>query len=83
MFGFGKAKQEAWTGVVMRKGQGVNYDEDGERTVYHTLDVTRDDTGKKLHFVVGRSQVTPELFNSLSEGDKVAKPAGTKRLEKS
>jgi len=82
MFGFGKAKQEAWTGTVTRKGQGTNVDEEGERTIYHTLDVTRDDTGKKQYFVVGRGQVTPELFNSLNEGDKVSKPAGTKQLHK-
>lgn len=83
MFGFGKkAKEESWTGVVTRKGQGSNYDEDGERTIYHTLDVTRDDTGKSLHFVVGHGQVTPQLFNSLTEGDKVSKPSGTKQLEK-
>jgi len=82
MFGFGKAKQEAWTGVVTRKGQGTNTDEDGERTIYHTLDVTRDDNGKSQHFVVGHGQVSPELFNSLAEGDKVSKPAGSKQLQK-
>jgi hypothetical protein len=82
MFGFGKAKHEAWTGVVTRKGQGTNVDEDGERTIYHTLDVTRDDNGKNKHFVVGHGQVSPELYNSLSEGDKVTKPADTKQLQK-
>lgn len=82
MLFFGKSKQEAWTGLVTRKGQGSNYDEDGERTIYHTLDVKRDDNGKNKHFVVGRGQVSPELFNSLSEGDKVSKPAGQKALEK-
>ena len=80
MFGFGKAKHEAWTGVVTRKGQGTNVDEDGERTIYHTLDVTRDDNGKNKHFVVGHGQVSPELYNSLSEGDKVTKPAAPKPL---
>lgn len=82
MFGFGKAKQEAWTGVVTRKGQGTNVDEDGQRTLYHTLDVKRDDNGKVQHFVVGRGQVSPELFNALSEGAAVTKPAGTKQLQK-
>jgi hypothetical protein len=82
MFGLGKTKQEAWTGVVTRKGQGTNVDEDGERTIYHTLDVKRDDTGKNQHFVVGRGQVSPELFNALNEGDKVTKSAGTKQLQK-
>lgn len=82
MFGFGKAKEEAWTGVVVKKGQGSNYDEDGERTIYHTLDVKRDDNGKNQHFVIGRGQVSPELFNALGEGDRVAKPAGTKQLQK-
>lgn len=82
MFGFGKAKQEAWTGVVTRKGQGTNVDEDGERTTYWTLDVKRDDNGKNKHFVIGRGQVSAELFNSLKEGDKVAKPSGTKQLQK-
>lgn len=67
---------------MTRKGQGTNVDEEGERTIYHTLDVARDDNGKNQHFVVGRGQVTPELYNSLSEGDKVSKPAGTKQLEK-
>jgi hypothetical protein len=82
MFGFGKAKDEAWTGVVTRKGHGTNVDEDGERTPYWTLDVKRDDNGKSKHFVIGRGQVSPELFNSLQEGDKVSKPAGTKQLQK-
>lgn len=82
MFGFGKAKEETWTGVVTRKGQGSNTDEDGERTIYHTLDVTRDDNGKNKHFVVGHGQVSPELFNALNEGDKVVKPSGTKTIEK-
>lgn len=82
MFGFGKSKQEAWTGVVTRKGQGTNIDEDGERTTYWTLDVTRDDTNKNKHFVVGRGQVSAALYNSLKEGDKVSKPAGQKNLEK-
>lgn len=80
MFGFGKAKQESWTGVVVRKGQGTNSDEDGERTIYHTLDVRRDDTGKNKHYVVGRGQVTAALFNALSEGDRVSKSAGTNQL---
>ena len=83
MFGFGKSKQETWTGVVARKGQGTNVDEDGERSIYHTLDVTRDDNGKNQHFVVGRGEVSPELFNALNEGDKLTKPAGTKQLQKS
>lgn len=82
MFGFGKAKEEAWTGVITRKGHGTNVDEDGERTTYWTLDVKRDDNGKNKHFVVGRSEVSVELFNSLSEGDKVSKPADTKQLQK-
>jgi len=82
MFGFGKSKQEVWTGVVTRKGQGTNVDEEGERTIYHTLDVKRDDNNKNEHFVVGRGQVTPELFNSVNEGDKVTKPADTKQLQK-
>jgi hypothetical protein len=82
MFGFGKAKQEAWTGVVTRKGRGTNVDEEGERTTYWTLDVKRDDNGKNKHFVIGRGQVSAELYNSLNEGDKVSKPAGTKQLEK-
>lgn len=82
MFGFGKAKQEAWTGIVARKGQGSNYDEDGERTTYWTLDVKRDDNGKNEHFVVGRGQVSSDLYNSLKEGDKVSKPAGTKQLQR-
>lgn len=82
MLFFGKSKQETWTGVVTRKGQGTNIDEDGERTIYHTLDVVRDDSGKKKHFVVGRGQVSPQLYNSLNEGDKVVKPAGQKNLEK-
>ena len=83
VFGFGKNKQEAWTGVVVRKGQGTNVDEDGERTIYHTLDVRRDDNGKNKHFVVGHGQVSPQLFNSLSEGDRVSKPAGAKQLYRS
>ena len=82
MLFFGKSKQETWTGVVARKGQGTNIDEDGERTIYHTLDVVRDDNGKKKHFVVGRGQVSPQLYNSLNEGDKVVKPTGQKNLEK-
>lgn len=82
MFGFGKAKQEMWTGIIIRKGHGTNVDEDGERTTYWTLDVKRDDNGKNKHFVVGRSGVSVELFNSLNEGDKVSKPAGTKQLQK-
>ncbi len=82
MFGFGKAKQEAWTGVVVRKGHGTNTDEDGERETYYTLDVQRDDNGKKQHFIVGGGQVSAELYNSLNEGDKVAKPADTKQLRK-
>jgi len=82
MFGFGKSKEETWTGTVTRKGQGSNVDEDGERTIYHTLDVKRDDNGKSKHFVVGRGEVGPELFNALAEGDKVTKPAGTKQLQK-
>lgn len=82
MFGFGKAKQETWTGIVTRKGHGTNVDEDGERTTYWTLDVKRDDNGKNKHFVVGGAQASVELFNSLSEGDKVSKPAGTRQLQK-
>jgi hypothetical protein len=82
MFGLGKSKDESWTGIVTRKGQGTNVDEDGERTTYHTLDVKRDDSGKNEHYVIGRGQVSPELFNSLKEGDKVSKPAGTKQLQK-
>lgn len=82
MFGFKKGKEDAWTGVVIRKGQGTNVDEDGERRVYHTLDIKRDDNGKNQHFVVGRGQVSPELFNSLNDGDRVSKPAGTKQLHK-
>jgi hypothetical protein len=82
MFGLGKGKNETWTGVVTRKGQGTNVDEDGERRTYHTLDVTRDDNGKNQHFVVGRGQVTPELYNSLNVGDKVTKSADVKQLER-
>jgi len=82
MLFFGKSKQETWTGVVTRKGHGTNTDEDGERTTYWTLDVKRDDNGKNKHFVVGRGHVSPELYNSLNEGDKVVKPAGEKRLQK-
>lgn len=82
MFGFGKAKEETWAGVVTRKGQGTNVDEDGERTIYHTLDVKRDDNGKTKHYVVGHGQVSPELYNALLEGDKVTKPSGTKQLQK-
>jgi len=82
MFGIGKAKQEMWTGIVTRKGHGTNVDEDGGRTTYYTLGVKRDDNGKNKHFVVNRSEVSAELFNSLSEGDKVSKPAGTKQLQK-
>lgn len=82
MFGLGKSKGEAWTGVVTRKGQGTNVDEDGERTTYWTLDVERDDNGKKKHYVVGRGNVTVDLYNSLKEGDKVSCPAGTNKLEK-
>lgn len=82
MLFFGKSKAEAWTGVVARKGQGTNYDEDGQRSIYHTLDVIRDDNGKKKHYVVGHGQVSPELFNSLQEGDKVTKAAGDKALQK-
>lgn len=82
MLFFGKSKQEAWTGVVTRKGHGTNTDEDGERTTYWTLDVKRDDNGKNKHFVIGHGQVSPELYNSLNEGDKVAKPAGQKNLQK-
>lgn len=81
MFGFGKAKQEAWTGVVTRKGSGTNVDEDGERTTYWTLDVKRDDNGKNKHYIVGH-EVSAELYNSLAEGDKVSKPAGQKALVK-
>lgn len=81
MLFFGKSKEEAWTGVVTRKGQGTNID-DGERTTYWTLDVKRDDNGKNKHFVIGRGQVSAELYNSLKEGDKVSKPAGTKQLQK-
>lgn len=82
MFGLGKSKNETWTGVVVRKGQGKNYDEDGDVTVYHTLEVQRDDTGKKKSYVVGRGHVTPQLFNSVVEGDKVMKPSGTKLIQK-
>ncbi|HEX7368061.1 MAG TPA: hypothetical protein VF261_00185 [Candidatus Saccharimonadales bacterium] len=82
MFGFGKAKNETWTGVVVRKGQGKNYDEDGEATTYYTLDVKRDDTGKTKHYVVGRGHVSTELYNSVSEGNKVVKPSGTRTLQK-
>lgn len=82
MFGLGKSKKEEWTAVVTRKGQGSNYDEDGERTTYWTLDVKRDDNGKSKHYVVGRGNVTAELYNSLKEGDKVVCHAGTNKLEK-
>lgn len=82
MLFFGKGKQETWTGVVTRKGQGTNSDEDGERTTYYTLDVKRDDNGKNKHFVIGRGQVSLELFKSLNEGDKVVKPAGEKAIQK-
>lgn len=82
MFGFGKAKAEAWTAIVTKKGQGTNYDEDGEKTTYWTLDIKREDNGKTKHFVVGRGHVSAQLYNSLQEGDKVSKPAGTKQLEK-
>lgn len=81
MFGLGKAKEEAWTGVVTRKGHGTNVDEDGERTPYWTLDIKRDDNGKNKHFVVGQGQVSTELYNALNEGDKVSKAAGTKELQ--
>ncbi len=81
MFGFGKEKDETWTGVVTRKGQGTDVDEDGERSTYWTLDVKRDDNSKNKHYVVGH-EVSVELFNSLSEGDRVSKPAGTKQLQK-
>jgi hypothetical protein len=76
-----KSKDEAWTGVVTRKGRGTNYDDDGEKSTYWTLDVKRDDTGKNTHYVVGRGQVTAHLFNALKEGDRVKKPAGTQVLE--
>ena len=79
---FGKGKQEAWTGVVTRKGSGTNTDDDGERKTYWTLDVKRDDNGKNKHFVIGH-EVSAELYNSLNEGDKVAKPAGQNKLQKS
>lgn len=79
---FGKAKEESWTGIVTRKGQGTNVDDDGERTIYHTLDVRRDDNGKNKHYVVGHGQVSPQLFNSLNEGDRVEKPSGQKDLQK-
>lgn len=82
MLFFGKSKAEAWTGVVTRKGQGTNVDEDGERTTYWTLDVKRDDNGKNKHFVIGHGQVSADLYNSLKEGDKVSKPAGQKTLQK-
>lgn len=82
MLFFGKGKEDAWTGVVTRKGQGTNVDEDGERTTYWTLDVKRDDNGKNKHFVIGHGQVSAELYNSLKEGDRVSKPAGTKQLQK-
>lgn len=82
MFGFGKAKEEPWTGIVVKKGQGANVDEDGKRTIYHVLVVKRDDTGKTKNYVVGSAWVTPQLFNALHEGDKVAKPSGTKAIEK-
>jgi hypothetical protein len=82
MFGIGKANQESWTATVTRKGHGTNVDEDGERTLYHTLDVRRDDNGKNKHYVVGKGQVSAELFNSLSEGDRVCKPAGSKVVER-
>jgi hypothetical protein len=81
MLGFGKSKQETWTGVATRKGQGTIVDEDGERTIYYTLDVKRRDNGKDEHYVVGRGQVSPKLFNSLDEGDKVIKPE-VQRLSK-
>lgn len=76
-----KSKDEEWTGVVTRKGLGHNDDEDGERSTYWTLDVKRDDTGKNTHYVIGRGQVTSKLYNSLKEGDRVKKPAGTHVLE--
>lgn len=82
MFGFGKAKKEAWKGVVARKGQGSNIDDEGKRSVYYTLDVRRDDNGKNQHYVVGRGQVSLELFQSVVEGDRVSKAAGTKQLQK-
>lgn len=82
MFGFGKAKQEARTGVVTKKGQGTNYDEDGGKTTYWTMDVKRDDTGKTKHYVIGRGHVSADLYNAVKEGDKVSKPAGTKTLQK-
>lgn len=82
MFGLGKSKKEEWTGVVLKKGQGTNYDEDGTKTTYWTLDVKRDDSGKKKHYVVGRGNVSADLYNSLNEGDKVTSHAGTNKLEK-
>lgn len=82
MFGFGSDKKLEWTAVVTRKGHGTNYDADGESSTYWTLDVQREDNGKKKHYVIGRGNVTAELYNLLNEGDKVRKPAGTNKLQK-
>jgi hypothetical protein len=83
MFGIGKARKEQWTGIVARKGHGTNWDDEGGSETYWTLDVKRDDTGKIKHYVIGRGEVSAQLYNSLNEGDKVSKPADTKHLSKS
>jgi hypothetical protein len=63
---------EAWTGTVVKKWLASYSDEDGDVTKVPTIQVQIDGGKKK------KLAVSAEIYNGLSEGDKVQKTAGQK-----
>lgn len=68
----GKRRNEAWKGVVVDKSRGMS---DGSN-MYHHLEIRLSDGSTK------RVRVSREVWQSVEEGDAVAKAAGAEPAKK-